>query len=44
MPFIDFCAPSIWKRINEKCTGAKDHLNKAGITDMGIYMAEQHID
>lgn len=42
---IYFCAfPESEKTINEECTETKDHLNKAGIIDMGICMAEQHID
>lgn len=32
------------KKINEESTETKEHLNKAGIIDMGICMAEQHID
>lgn len=32
------------KKINEECTETKEHLNEAGIIDILICMAEQHID
>lgn len=32
------------KKIDEECTETKEHLNKAGIIDMGIRTAEHHID
>lgn len=42
--YLFLCLFWIKKKNSEECTETKEHLSKARIIDMGICMAEQHID